>query len=197
MNFTRQYMEEVISIACRVDDAKIEHIVKLMKKIREAQGRIFVLGVGGSAGNASHMVNDLRKICNIEAYAPTDNVSELTARVNDSLDGWNNFFVDYLKTSHFTWKDAVFVLSVGGAYMGNISINLLNACEYVKEIDGFVLGIVGKEFGRIPLNFPEYCVIVPHLEDYLRVTPHSEAFQSIIWHCIVSHPLLQINNTTW
>lgn len=195
MKFIENYMQDIQYITERLDYEKIELIVKQIKSIREAKGRLFILGVGGSAGNASHMVNDLRKLCNVETYAPTDNVSEITARTND--EGFDTIFTEYLKVSNFSWKDGIFILSVGGCPEGNISVNLLNACHLAHVRGAFVMGIIGKNHGRIPLEYPEYCVVIPHLENYKNVTPLSESFQAIIWHSIVSHPDLQINKTTW
>lgn len=192
--FSSQYMEEVIEIAKSINNDEIEHLVTDLDNHRHNRGRIFVLGVGGSAGNASHMVNDLRKLCGIEAYAPTDNVSEITARTND--EGFETIFEEYLKISNFYYKDAIFILSVGGGNKDkNVSVALCNAIDYAKSVNGLVYGIVGREDGYAK-EMGDNVIVVP-LTDSKRITPHSEAFQSVIWHCIVSHPKLQIKDTKW
>lgn len=192
--FSTQYMEEVIEIAKSINNDEIEEIVKELDYLRKDQGRLFILGVGGSAGNASHMVNDLRKLCGVEAYAPTDNVSEITARTND--EGFGTIFEEYLKVSNFSHKDAIFILSVGGGNKDkNVSVALCNAIDYVKNQNGLVYGIVGREDGYAK-EMGDYVIVVPVIEPS-RITPHSEAFQSVIWHCIVSHPKLQIKETKW
>lgn len=185
------YFNEVSYIVENINREKIE---ELAERLSWLQGRLFILGIGGSAGNASHMVNDMRKLCKIEAYAPTDNVSELTARTND--EGFDTVFVEYLKTSNFCHKDALFILSVGGGNEEkNVSVNLIKAIQYANKKSGQVLGIVGKEDGYTA-NYGDVVVVVP-VANTDRVTPHSEAFQSVIWHCLVSHPKLQKNNTKW
>lgn len=195
MSHTSKYFNEVKSIANHIDIDKIENLAFDLSLIRDHNpGRIFVLGIGGSAGNASHMVNDLRKLCGIEAYSPTDNVPELTARTND--EGFETVFVEYLKTSKFSYKDAIFILSVGGGNkQKKVSINLINAIDYVREIGGLIYGIVGKEDGYTAKK-GHNVIIVPNVNND-RVTPHSEAFQAVVWHCLVSNPKLQINNTKW
>jgi D-sedoheptulose 7-phosphate isomerase len=194
MSFSDQYFEEVISIASNIDKNKIELMAAGLAEIRKIRGRVFVLGVGGSAGNASHMVNDLRKLCNIEAYAPTDNVPELTARTND--EGFDTVFDSYMKVSNFGPKDALFILSVGGGDEAkNVSVGLIKAIKQAKLTDGKVYGVVGKKDGYTAKN-ADVCVVVPVTEPK-RVTPHSEAFQAVVWHCIVSHPILQQNATKW
>jgi D-sedoheptulose 7-phosphate isomerase len=194
MTFTEEFFNEVVAIAETIGIDHIEDVVIRLSRIQAAKGRVFVLGVGGSAGNASHMVNDLRKLCAIEAYAPTDNVSELTARTND--EGFDTIFSEYLKVSQFNEKDAIFVLSVGGGNEEkNVSVGLIKAIKYAKEKKGTVLSIVGKEDGYAALN-SDAVVVVPVVKPS-RVTPHSEAFQAVVWHCIVSHPELQVNNTKW
>lgn len=192
--FSSMYMDEVSRIAKAIDTDTIESLVEDLYYLRKHNGRLFVLGIGGSAGNASHMVNDLRKLCEIEAYAPTDNASELTARTND--EGFNTIFEEYLKVSNFSHNDAIFILSVGGGNKDkNISIALCNAIDYVKQRSGLIYGVVGREDGYAK-ELGDIVISVP-LTDAKRITPHSEAFQAVIWHCIVSHPKLQINSTKW
>lgn len=194
MSFSDQFFQEVVDIASQIDKNTIEKIVDELVALREKRGRVFVLGVGGSAGNASHMVNDLRKLCNIEAYCPTDNVPELTARTND--EGFDTVFERYLDVSNFGEDDAIFVLSVGGGNIEkNVSVGIIKAAQSAKKYRGQVFGIVGKKDGFIAQN-ADLCVVVPVVEPK-RVTPHSEAFQAVVWHCIVSHPDLQENNTKW
>lgn len=192
--FSVQYMEEVIEIAKSINNEEIEEIVTELDYLRKDQGRLFILGVGGSAGNASHMVNDLRKLCGIEAYAPTDNVSEITARTND--EGFGTIFEEYLKISNFSHKDAIFILSVGGGNKDkNVSVALCNAIDYVKRQNGLIYGIVGRQDGYTK-ELGDTVIVVPVIEPS-RITPHSEAFQSVIWHCMVSNPKLQIRDTKW
>lgn len=198
MSHIETYFNEVVTIsqACLNESiiTKIEDMVELLVCVRNNGGRVFILGVGGSAGNASHMVNDLRKLCNIEAYAPTDNVSELTARIND--EGFESVFVEWLKISRLQHTDALFFLSVGGGNKERkLSENLISALDYAKKQDSLTLGIVGKSDGYVAQN-ADCVVVVPNLSDN-RVTPHSEAFQGVIWHCLVSHPDLQTRKTTW
>ena len=191
MNHSNMYFNEVSYIVENIDRNKIDDLAKALSSV---EGRVFVIGVGGSAGNASHMVNDLRKLCNIEAYAPTDNVSELTARTND--EGFETVFVEYLKGSRFCYKDALFVLSVGGGNEEkNVSVNLINAIKYANQKTAQVFGIVGKSDGYAA-NYGDIVVVVPVACDE-RITPHSEAFQSVVWHCLVSHPILQKQKTKW
>lgn len=192
--FMTQYFNEVQEIAKKMPVESVNDLVYALTAVRNGGGRVFVLGVGGSAGNASHMVNDLRKLCGIEAYAPTDNVSELTARTND--EGFETIFEGYLKVSRFTSSDAILILSVGGGNKEkNVSVGLINAIDYAKAKGGLVLGIVGKADGYTA-QVGHSVVVVP-LVNSNRVTPHSEAFQAVIWHGIVSHPDLQINATKW
>jgi len=194
MSFSDKYFEEVVSIAEAIDKNMVEKLASSLKKVRDLDGRVFVLGVGGSAGNASHMVNDLRKLCNIECYCPTDNVPELTARTND--EGFDTVFEAYLKVSRITAKDAIFILSVGGGDKAkNVSVGLIKAIDYAKSKSATVLGIVGKKDGYTAYN-ANYCVVIPPLQP-TRVTPHSEAFQAVVWHSIVSNPILQVNKTKW
>ena len=195
MSFVDQYFNEVVDIASSIDKEKVETLVNTLATTRDiTEGRVFVLGVGGSAGNASHMVNDLRKLCGIESYAPTDNVSELSARTND--EGFDTVFEEYLRVSRFNYKDTIFVLSVGGGdEQRNVSVGLIKAIKYARSKDGTVLGIVGKADGYTA-KYADACVVVPPLVPE-RITPHSEAFQAVVWHCIVSHPFLQVNRTKW
>jgi len=194
MNFVSDYFREVSEIAKSIDIITVESMADSIANIRESGGRLFVLGVGGSAGNASHMVNDLRKLCCVEAYCPTDNVSELTARTND--EGFETVFKEFLRISKFSNKDGIFVLSVGG---GNeekkVSLGLIEAIKYANQQNGTVLSIVGRMDGYAANN-SEHCLVIPVISTN-RVTPHSESFQSVVWHCIVSHPILQKNYTKW
>tara|TARA_B100001750_G_scaffold243132_1_gene257753 strand:+ start:167 stop:763 length:597 start_codon:yes stop_codon:yes gene_type:complete len=189
-----KYFYQVSKIAQMIDKNEINELVKNIVKIKRKSGRIFFLGVGGSAGNSSHAVNDFRKLCNIEAYTPTDNVSELTARIND--EGWNYSFVDWLKVSKFNSRDAIFIFSVGGGNkIKNVSTNLIKAIDFVLKKKGKIFGIVGKKDGYTKKK--GHNVLVVPLVDKKLITPHSEAFQAVIWHCLVSHPDLQSNKTKW
>jgi D-sedoheptulose 7-phosphate isomerase len=188
MNYTQKHLREAAEILQRLDIAAIEKIAELLADVKASAGRIFFLGVGGSAGNCSHAVNDFRKLAGMECYAPTDNVSELTARIND--DGWDSAFVEWLKVSRLGKKDAVFVLSVGGGNIEkNISTNLVAAVRYAKGIGARVIGILGRDGGHTA-QVADASVIVPTVNPE-TVTPHSEAFQAVIWHLLVSHPLLK------
>ena len=192
--FSREYMDEVQEIAKQINTEAIEKAVTLLAKVREANGRVFVIGVGGSAGNASHAVNDLRKIAGIEAYAPTDNVPELTARTND--EGWHTVFEAWLKTSHLNSKDAVFVLSVGGGDAEKqISANLVHALKYAKSVNAKSLGIVGRSTGYTA-QVADACVVVPTVNPD-RITAHSESFQEVVWHLFVFHPMLKQIHGKW
>lgn len=194
MNFIKKYIDDVKTITTLIDVVSIEKCVDILAATRESGGRLFILGVGGSAGNASHAVNDFRKICGIEAYAPTDNVSELTARTND--DGWPSIFVEWLKVSRLTPNDTLLILSVGGGSMkNNVSPNLVNAVQFGKIIGSKIIGIIGKDGGYTGQN-ASACVIIPTV-DVEMVTPYSEAFQAIIWHLFVSHPKLKRCRTKW
>ena len=194
LNFTKQHLAEVAEIANKIDDSSIEKMAKIINQVRSNGGRLFFLGVGGSAGNASHAVNDFRKIVGIEAYAPTDNVSELTARTND--EGWDSIFSEWLKVSKLNHNDAIFILSVGGGNLEkNISPNLVKALQLAKSVNANILGIVGKKEGYTTQVADAVCVIPIVNEE--KITPHSEAFQSIVWHLLVSHPLLKMNQTKW
>jgi D-sedoheptulose 7-phosphate isomerase len=193
MSFAAQFLKEAGEIAAQIDTSRVEELAKALAEVREAGGRVFFLGVGGSAGNASHAVNDFRKIAKIECYAPTDNVSELTARTND--EGWPTVFVEWLRTSKLRAEDALFILSVGGGDKErNISANLISAIDLAKERGAKVLGIVGKSEGYTAKN--GLTVVIPIVND-AHITPHSEAFQAVIWHCLVSHPLVKAAQTKW
>jgi D-sedoheptulose 7-phosphate isomerase len=181
-------------VVARLDAGAIERIVARLVALRARGGRLFILGVGGSAGNASHAVNDFRKICRIEACTPTDNVSELTARVND--EGWETVFVEWLRVSRLAPSDMVLVFSVGGGDLErNISPNLVRALQYAKEVGAPVCGVVGRD-GGFTAKVADDCVIVPTVNAH-TVTPHAEAFQAVVWHCIVSHPDLLAAAMKW
>lgn len=188
------YLEEVREITGKIDRIQIEKMIEIILKVKKNGGRLFMLGVGGSAGNASHAVNDFRKIAGIESYAPTDNVSELTARVND--DGWDTSFVNWLKGSRLNKKDCLFIFSVGGGNIEkNISVNIVNALKYGRETGASIIGIVGKD-GGYTAEVSDACVIIPTVNQE-TVTPHSEAFQATVWHLIVTHPLIKSNEMKW
>jgi D-sedoheptulose 7-phosphate isomerase len=194
MSHGKIYFDEVVEIARSIDSTMIDGLARELAALRQAGGRLFVLGVGGSAANASHAVNDFRKLCGIEAYAPTDNVSELTARTND--DGWESVFAEWLKISRAGAHDALFVLSVGGGNLEkNVSPNLVSAVKLAKERDLKVHGVVGRDGGYTKQAGDSVIVIPTVAAD--RVTPHAEAFQAVVWHCLVSHPDLQIQATKW
>ena len=194
MEFINNYLKEVKDIVDRLDKSQIEKMIKLLISIRENFGRIFFLGVGGSAGNASHAVNDFRKICGIECYTPSENVSELTARVND--DGWDTSYLNWLKVSNLSSNDMIFVFSVGGGNLEkNISVNIVRSVEYAKEVGTKICGIVGRE-GGYTAKVADVCLIIPPINPS-NVTPHTESFQSLIWHLLVSHPRLQKYNMKW
>ena len=188
------YFEQVKSISELINKSEISELVEALLKIRKNEGRLFFLGVGGSAGNCSHAVNDFRKLCGIESYAPTDNISELTARIND--DGWDVALAAWLKASRLKENDAIFILSVGGGNLEkNVSVNLIKAIDYAKEKNAKVFGIVGRDGGYTKKN-GDNIIVVPVVDEKL-VTPHSEAFQAVVWHCLVSSPILQIQATKW
>ena len=194
MSFTEQYLEEVQRVTALLQPDAIEKVVDELARIRERQGRLFILGVGGSAANASHAVNDFRKLCAFEAYAPTDNVSELTARTND--EGWSTVFAEWLKGSRLDPRDGVLIFSVGGGDLAkNISANLVAAVQLAKQVGVTVLAIVGRD-GGYAAREATASVIVPTVNP-AHVTPHSEAFQAVIWHLLVSHPTLKRNPTKW
>ena len=194
MSYAQQHLDEAVSIIHQIDVGAIEKTADLLADVKTVGGRLFFLGVGGSAGNCSHAVNDFRKIVGIEAYAPTDNVSELTARTND--EGWATVFVEWLKTSKLKPEDAVFVFSVGGGSLEkNISPNLVEALKYAKEIGAKVTGVVGRDGGYTG-QVADACVIIPTVNPE-NITPHSEAFQAVVWHLLVSHPKLKACQTKW
>lgn len=194
MSYAQQHVNESIDILHKIDVGVIEKMADLLAAIKQDGGRIFFLGVGGSAGNCSHAVNDFRKIVGIESYAPTDNVSELTARTND--EGWATIFVEWLKTSKLSARDAVFVFSVGGGSLEkNISPNLVMALQHAKKVGAKITGVVGRD-GGYTAQVADACVIVPTVSSE-TVTPHSEAFQAVVWHLLVSHPKLKTNQTKW
>jgi D-sedoheptulose 7-phosphate isomerase len=191
---TQTFFNEVTSIAKQIDIDAIENLAHELKDLRERSGRLFILGVGGSAGNCSHAVNDFRKLCGIEAYAPVDNVSELTARAND--EGWDTIFSGWLKVSKANANDAVLVFSVGGGNLEkNVSPNIVQGLKLAKERGLKIFGIVGRDGGYTKQVGD--CVIVVPTVDASRVTPHAEAFQGVVWHCLVSHPVLQQMPTKW
>ena len=194
MGHTHHYFDLVGSIAEQIDKDQIELLARTLAHLRESGGRLFFLGVGGSAGNCSHAVNDFRRLCGIESYAPTDNISELTARIND--EGWDGALAAWLEVSRLNDKDAIFILSVGGGSQERqVSVNLIKAIDLAKAKGSRVLGIVGRD-GGYTKNMGDVTVVIPTVDAKL-VTPHSEAFQAVVWHCLVSHPLLQIQTTKW
>jgi D-sedoheptulose 7-phosphate isomerase len=194
MNYITTYLWEAGSILNGIDKEAIERIVGLLLLVREREGRIFFLGVGGSAANASHAVNDFRKIAGIECYTPIDNVSELTARVND--DGWESVFVNWLRQSRLNARDMLFVFSVGGGDLErNISPNLVRALQYARALGAAICGVVGRD-GGYTASVADACVIVPTV-NAATVTPHTESFQAVVWHLLVSHPKLQIAPMKW
>jgi D-sedoheptulose 7-phosphate isomerase len=194
MSYSEQYLRETTAIISKLDTALCEKAVELLAAVRARGGRLFILGVGGSAANASHAVNDFRKLAGIECYAPTDNVSELTARTND--DGWPSVFVEWLKGSRLSEKDALLVLSVGGGNVEkNVSANLVAAVQLAKERGTAVLGIVGRDGGHTA-RVADVAIVIPTVNP-VNVTPHSEAFQAVVWHLWVSHPRLKLAETKW
>jgi len=194
MNYVNQYLDEVTEIVNRLDTTKIKAIIELLVETRKKNGRLFFIGVGGGAGNATHAVNDFRKIVGIETYTPTDNVSELTARTND--DGWESIFVEFLKTSKLDKNDVVFVFSVGGGNQEkDISTNIVRALEYSKKVGAKICGIVGRD-GGYTAKVADACMIIPTVNEN-TVTPHTEEFQAVIWHLLVSHPRLYANEMKW
>ena len=194
MSFATQFLSEAADILAKLDVSAIDRAVALLAETRRRNGRLFILGVGGSAANASHAVNDFRKITGIEAYAPTDNVSELTARTND--EGWASVFESWLRVSRLRSDDAVLVFSVGGGNMEKqVSPNLVTALQYAKNVGAKTIGIVGRD-GGFTAQVADACVIVPTVNP-AHVTPHAEAFQAVIWHLMVSHPDLKMAQTKW
>jgi D-sedoheptulose 7-phosphate isomerase len=193
-SYTSQHLAETAEIVQKLDVKTLEKMVDLLADVRARGGRLFFLGVGGSAANASHAVNDFRKIAGIESYAPTDNVSELTARTND--EGWASVFVEWLKGSRLRPNDALMVFSVGGGNLEkNVSPNLVSALQHAKEVGASIMGIVGRD-GGYTAKVADACCIVPTVNSE-NVTPHSEAFQAVIWHLFVSHPKLKVQQTKW
>src|SRR5436309_14355942 len=194
MTFAERHLQEARKIIDSIEVAPIERMVSIIVQIRDAGGRLFFLGVGGSAANCGHAVNDFRKIVGIEAYAPTDNISELTARTND--EGWETVFVEWLKTSRLRSEDVIFVLSVGGGNLEkNVSPNLVRALQFAKEVGSSVIGVVGRDGGYTGKIGDAVC-IVPTVNP-ATVTPHSEAFQAVVWHLLVTHPVLKARETKW
>ncbi|WP_048148981.1 SIS domain-containing protein [Methanolacinia paynteri] len=194
LDYTSDFLDDAIKIINLIDKSQIQNMIDVLQTVRENEGRLFILGVGGGAGHASHAVNDFRKIAGIESYAPTDNVSELTARVND--DGWETVFVNWLKGSRLNSKDCIFVFSVGGGNEEkNVSVNLVNALRFAKEQNAKVIGVVGRD-GGYTAKVSDACVIIPTVNEK-TVTPQTEAFQAVVWHLIVSSPDLQKFEMKW
>ena len=194
MSYSKKHLTEAVEIISKIDTDSIEKMAGLIAAVKKDGGRIFFLGVGGSAGNCSHAVNDFRKIVGIESYAPTDNVSELTARTND--EGWATIFAEWLKTSKLNANDMLFIFSVGGGNLEkNISPNLVEALKLGKQVGSKIVGVVGRD-GGYTAQVADVCVIIPVVNPD-NITPHSEAFQAVVWHLLVSHPLLKANETKW
>ena len=194
MEYTQRYLSEVQQIAAAIDGERMEQMVDILLEAREKGGRLFILGVGGSAGNAGHAVNDFRKIAGIEAYAPTDNVSELTARVND--DGWDTSFSNWLRGSRLRAGDVVLVFSVGGGNLERkVSVNIVSSLQLARQVGAKIIGVVGRD-GGYTAKVADACIIVPTLSPD-TVTPHAEAFQAVVWHGIVSNPRLKANEMKW
>ena len=194
MSYSQQHLDESTQITSQINAETIESMVQLLKKVKEAKGRVFFLGVGGSAANAGHAVNDFRKLAGIESYAPTDNVAELTARTND--EGWPTVFSGWLRVSHLNATDCLFILSVGGGDKERgVSANLCEAIDFGKSVGAKITGIVGRDGGYTAKN-ADVCLVVPTVNP-VTVTPHSESFQVVIWHLMVSHPDLKSNPTKW
>jgi D-sedoheptulose 7-phosphate isomerase len=193
-SFTQKYLDESIDLIRKLDASVIEDVAAGLARVREAGGRLFILGVGGSAGHAGHAVNDFRKLCGFEAYAPTDNVSELTARVND--EGWDTCFVEWLRGSRLRKGDGILVFSVGGGNRAkNVSVNLVRSLELAKEVGASIYGIVGRD-GGFTKEVADACVLIPTVSSE-RTTPHTEGFAAVVWHLLVSHPVLQRSATKW
>jgi D-sedoheptulose 7-phosphate isomerase len=194
MNFSQRFLAEAREVIDGLDCASIEKLARLLREARDAGGRLFILGVGGSAANASHAVNDFRKICGFEAYSPADNVSELTARTND--EGWESVFEQWLKGSRLRREDCVLVFSVGGGNLEkNVSANLVRALQYARSVGARIAGVAGRD-GGYTAQAAEVCVIVPTVNP-VHTTPHAEAFQAVVWHLLVSHPMLKAAETKW
>jgi D-sedoheptulose 7-phosphate isomerase len=193
-DYISAFLDDGVTIIRKIDQGQIKKMSEILQKVRKNGGRLFILGVGGGAGHASHAVNDFRKIAGIESYAPTDNVSELTARVND--DGWETVFENWLKGSRLTAKDCIFVFSVGGGNAEkNVSVNLVNALRYAKEVGAKIIGVVGRD-GGYTAKVADACVIIPTVNEK-TVTPQTEAFQAVVWHLIVSSPAMQKFEMKW
>jgi D-sedoheptulose 7-phosphate isomerase len=194
MSYTAEYLRQAVAITERLDQSSIERMVDLLVQVRNRGGRLFFLGCGGGAGHASHAVNDFRKICGFEAYAPTDNVSELTARIND--DGWDTAVAKWLQGSRLGATDAVFVFSVGGGDIQRcVSVNLVCALQLAKTVGASVMGVVGRD-GGYTAQVADACVVIPTVDD-ASVTAHTESFQALLWHLMVSHPLLRVSEMKW
>lgn len=194
MSFSREFLDETVEIVRRIDTSAVDRMASGLASVREGGGRLFIIGVGGSAGHASHAVNDFRKICRFEAYTPTDNVSELTARVND--EGWESCFAEWLKISRVGARDAILVFSVGGGNVEkNISVNLVRAIDEARGRGARVFGVVGKD-GGYTKRVAEECVVIPTASPE-RVTPHTEGLCAVVWHLLVSHPALKVVQTKW
>jgi D-sedoheptulose 7-phosphate isomerase len=194
MSFAEEYIAETIDIVGRLDAGAIDRLAGALAAVRNAGGRLFILGVGGSAGHASHAVNDFRKICGFECYAPTDNVSELTARIND--EGWETSFIEWLKVSRLSGRDAIMIFSVGGGNVEkNVSVNLVRSIDHARQCGARVFGIVGKD-GGYTKNVADECVLIPTASPD-RITPHTEGLCAVVWHLLVSHPALKVAQTKW
>ncbi|MFP5245936.1 MAG: SIS domain-containing protein [Thermoanaerobaculia bacterium] len=194
MSFSRSFLDESIEVLRQLDAPTVDRMASALASSRDAGGRLFILGVGGSAGHASHAVNDFRKICGFEAYTPTDNVSELTARVND--EGWDSCFSEWLKGSRINAQDAVLVFSVGGGNVEkNVSVNLVRAIDQARSAGAKVFGIVGKD-GGYTKQVADECVLIPVVSSE-RITPHTEGLAAVVWHLLVSHPALKVTQTKW
>ena len=194
MEYIKQFIAESKKIIDMIDLEQIQMMINLLNNLKESKGRLFILGVGGGAGHASHAVNDFRKICGIEAYTPTDNVSELTARIND--DGWDTAYLNWLKGSNLDNDDMILVFSVGGGNIEkNISVNIVNSLQYAKELGTKICGVVGRD-GGYTLKVADACVLIP-LVNNDTITPHTEGFQAVVWHLLVSHPMLQKYEMKW
>jgi len=194
MSFSREFLDETVEIVRRIDPSVIDRMATGLAAVRDGGGRLFIIGVGGSAGHASHAVNDFRKICRFEAYTPTDNVSELTARVND--EGWESCFAEWLKISRVGARDAILVFSVGGGNLEkNISVNLVRAIDEARGRGARVFGVVGKD-GGYTKGVAEECVVIPTASPE-RITPHTEGLCAVVWHLLVTHPALKVVQTKW
>lgn len=194
MSFSRTYLDETQEVVRRIDADAIDRLADGLARVRQSDGRLFILGVGGSAGHASHAVNDFRKICGFEAYTPTDNVSELTARIND--DGWEGCLVEWLKGSRLRRNDGLLIFSVGGGNVEkNVSVNLVRAIDEAKRVGAKVFGVVGKD-GGYTRQAADACVVIPIVSSE-RITPHTEGFCAVVWHLLVSHPALKVSQTKW